>query len=109
LRKQGTNGATLAVPVRMEDRWECSDEESFHTGANRRDGCMLGVVFEIKKEILVYNPFLTPTPWKRSGAAQMDLGSSNAGRQERVYNAPHFRSQKGTCWGDSELKKGDSF
>jgi hypothetical protein len=30
-----------------------------------------------------------------SGTAQMELGSSNAQKAQRVYNPYHFRSQKG--------------
>lgn len=38
LQRQGAKGAILAVPVRIEDRRECSDEKSFHNVSNWRDG-----------------------------------------------------------------------
>ena len=37
-KNRAQNGAIMAVPVRTEDRRECSDEKSFHNVANRRDG-----------------------------------------------------------------------
>jgi hypothetical protein len=37
-KNRAQNRTIPAVPVRMADRRECSDEESFHNVANRRDG-----------------------------------------------------------------------
>jgi hypothetical protein len=37
-KNRAQNGAIPAVPVRMADRQERSDEESFHNVVNRRDG-----------------------------------------------------------------------
>ena len=41
MQKQAQDGAILAVPVRMADRRECSDEKSFHNVEIRRDGRMM--------------------------------------------------------------------
>jgi hypothetical protein len=35
---------------RMEDRRECSDEKSFHTVANRRDGCTMALFLKPKRK-----------------------------------------------------------
>jgi len=51
LQEQGTEGGDSGRAGAYGRPWECSDEESFHTFANKRDWCMLGAVFEAKKEI----------------------------------------------------------
>jgi hypothetical protein len=52
--RRAQDGAIPVVLARMADRWGYSDERSFHNVANRRDGCKIGTVFEVKKEIPGY-------------------------------------------------------
>jgi hypothetical protein len=51
-KNRAQDGAILAVPVRMADRRECSDEEPLRNVAIRRDGHTM-VSFEVKKKIPV--------------------------------------------------------
>jgi hypothetical protein len=49
--KRAQDGAILAVPLRMADRWECSDRKIVSQCRDQERWAYNDVVFEVKKEI----------------------------------------------------------